>query len=58
MVKNLAANAGDIRLRFDPKVQKIPWSRKWQPTPISLPEKFCGQRSLMGSLESQKVGHN
>ena len=22
------------------------WSRKWQPTPVFLPAKFCGQRSL------------
>ena len=27
---------------------KIPWSRKWQPTPIFLPGKPCGQRSLAG----------
>ena len=26
---------------------KIPWRRKWQPTPIFLPEKSHGQRSLM-----------
>ena len=25
---------------------KIPWRRKWQPTPIFLPEKSHGQRSL------------
>ena len=25
---------------------KILWSRKWQPTPVFLPEKFHGQRSL------------
>jgi len=28
--------------RFDPWVGKIPWSRKWQYTPIFLPEKFHG----------------
>ena len=33
---------------FDPWVGKIPWSRKWQPTQIFLPEKFQGQRSLAG----------
>ena len=33
--------------RFDPWVRKIPWSRKWQPTPF-LSEKFQGQRSLVG----------
>ena len=27
---------------------KIPWSRKWQPTPPFLPEKAHGQRSLSG----------
>ena len=26
----------------------IPWRRKWQPTPVSLPGKFYGQRSLVG----------
>jgi len=25
------------RLRFDPWVGKIPWRRKWQPTPVFLP---------------------
>jgi len=27
---------------------KIPWKRKWQPTPVLWPEKFHGQRSLVG----------
>ena len=29
-------------------VGKIPWRRKWQHSPIFLPGKFHGQRSLMG----------
>ena len=33
---------------FGPWVGKIPWSRKWQPTPAFLPGKFRGQRSLAG----------
>ena len=33
---------------FDPWVRKIPWRRKWQPTPVFLPGEFHGQRSLMG----------
>ena len=45
MVKNLPTNAGDRR-GFDPWIGKIPWSRKWQSTPIFLPGKFHGQRSL------------
>ena len=36
------------RLRFDPWVGKIPWGWKWQRTPVSLPGKFQGQRSLVG----------
>ena len=34
------------RHRFDPWVGKIPWRRKWQPTPDSFLEKSHGQRSL------------
>ena len=34
--------------RLDPWIGKIPWSRKWQPTPVFLRGKFHGQRSLAG----------
>ena len=33
---------------FDPWVRKIPWRRKWQPTPVLLPGKFNEWRSLVG----------
>ena len=33
---------------FDPWVRKIPWRRKWQPTPVLLPGKYDGWRSLVG----------
>ena len=33
---------------LDPWVGKIPWRRKWQPTPAFLPGKSHGQRSLVG----------
>ena len=36
------------RRAFDPWVGKIPWKMKWQPTPVFLPGKFHGQRSLAG----------
>ena len=36
------------RCSFDPWVRKIPWSRKWQPTPLFLLAKFHEQRSLVG----------
>ena len=35
-------------LRFSPWVRKICWRKKWQPTPLFLPEKSHGQRSLVG----------
>ena len=36
------------RHTFDPCVRKIPQRRKWQPTPVVLPGKSHGQRSLEG----------
>ena len=44
LVKN--ASAGDARDRFDPWVEKIPWTRKWQPAPVFLPGKSHGYRIL------------
>ena len=37
---------------FNPWVRKIPWRRKWQPTPVLLPGKSHGQRSPWGGKES------
>ena len=48
MVKNPPVNPGDTRHGFDPWVGKIPWRRKWQPTPVLLPGKSHGQRNLEG----------
>ena len=31
-----------------PGIGKIPWRRKWQSTPVLLPGKPHGQRSLVG----------
>ena len=36
------------RCRFEPWVGKSPWRREWQSTPIFLPGKSHGQRSLAG----------
>ena len=36
------------RHRFNPWVRKIPWRRKWQPTPVFLPGEPHGQRRLGG----------
>ena len=62
--KESICNAGDLWLI--PGSGKSPGGEKWQPTPVYLPEKFHGQRSLCGpeepcgpqSVWSQGVGHN
>ena len=43
--KESTCNAGS---RFSPWRGKIPWIREWQPTPVILPGKCHGQRSLAG----------
>ena len=47
------------RHRFNPLIGKIPWRRKWQRTPVFLPGKFHGQRSLESySPWDGRVGHD
>ena len=48
--KESACNAGDAEdLGSIPGLgRSIPWRRAWQPTPGFLPERFHGQRSLVG----------
>ena len=43
--KESAFSAGDTSLIL---VGKIPWRRKWKPTPIFLPGNSYGQRNLAG----------
>ena len=45
---------------FNCQNQKIPWRRKWQPTPVFLPGKSHGQRSLAGYSPwgSKRLRHN
>ena len=65
VVKNLPASAGDARdlslKDLDlPWIGKIPWSRKWQPTPVFLPGKIPWTE-VPGGLQSvglQRVRHN
>ena len=45
MGKESARSAGG---GLDTWVRKIPWRRKWQPTPVFFPEKCRGQSSLVG----------
>ena len=57
VVKKLPAKAGDV---FDPRIRKIPWRRKGEPTPEFLPGKSHGQRSLAGCSPwgHKGVGHD
>ena len=48
MVKNLSANAGDLRNGFDPWVWKIPWRTAQQPTVVFMPGESHGPGSLLG----------
>ena len=57
MVKNPPANAGDMG--SVPGLGKIPWKRKWQPTPVFLPGKSHGQWRLAAcSPSGRRVKHN
>ena len=47
--KESACNAGDTgKVGSIPGMRLSPWRRKYQPTPVFLPEKSHGQRSLGG----------
>ena len=47
MVKSPPASAGDTGDAVQ-SFGEIPWSGKWQPTPVFLPGKFHRQGSLVG----------
>ena len=47
MVKNLPAMQ---RPGFNPRVRKIPWRRKWQPTPAFLPGKSHRQEAWWATV--------
>ena len=48
-VKNLPAHARDAGDTGSiPGLEDPPWRRKWQPTPVFLPGKSHGERSLAG----------
>ena len=53
--KESACNAGDKEdASWIPGLRRIPWRRKWQPTPVFLPGESRVQRSLaIQSMGSQ-----
>ena len=48
LVKNLPAME---ETGFDPWVGKIPWRRKWQPTPVFLPENSMDRGAWQATLQ-------
>ena len=53
MVKNLPSNAGDTRDAGSiPELGSSPERRERATTPVFLPKKFQGQRSLAGNIQA------
>ena len=58
VVKNLSANAGDMRdVGWIPEVGRSR-SRAWQPTPVFLKTPMDREPSGLQSVGSHRVGHN
>ena len=60
VVKNPPATAGDTGDMVLIPEEEIPWRRKWPPTPVFLPGKFHGQRSMEGysTWGHKRAGHD
>ena len=58
--KKSACQCGRLRrFGFSLWVKKIPWRRYWQSTPVFLPGRFRGQKSLTGySPRGHGIGHD
>ena len=48
--KNPPATQETWETQNQPRVGKITWRRKWQPTPLFSPGEFHGQRSLAATV--------
>ena len=55
-IKIAASNINN--LRYADNKHHIYWRSKWQPTPVLLPGKSRGQKSLVQSMGLQRVGHS
>ena len=59
LVKNVLPVQGWKRGSLDPWVRKVPWRRKWQPTPGFLPGESHGEESGgLLSMGSRRAKHN
>ena len=50
------ASRREFKMWSKPWVGKTPWSRKWQPTPVLVPGKSHGQRSLAATVHGNAKG--
>ena len=58
-VNRYSENLQKISTGFDPWVRKIPWRRKWQPTPVFLSGKSHGQGAWWATVHGvSRVRHN
>jgi len=55
-----SSSSSSRRQGFNPWSRKIPWRRKWQPTPVCWPGELHGQRNLVGysPCGAERVGHD
>ena len=61
VVKNLSANAGDVRgVGSIPGLGRFPWRMAWQPTPVFLPGEipWTEEPDRLQSIGLQRIGHN
>ena len=59
MVKKLPARQEMWVRGFDPSVKKISWRRKWEPTPVFLPENPMDGGALRAGVHGvESVGHD
>ena len=48
--KESTCTSGNVEMWVHPWIRKLPWRRKWQPTPVFLPGGSHGHRSLGGYI--------
>ena len=56
-VKETASQCRRQRLEWDPWVRKIPWSRKWQHTPVFFPGKSMGRGAWRATVHGVVKRH-
>ena len=54
----MGVSSRDCRILFSSHTKKrVPWRRKWQPTPVPLLGKSHGESSVQPSMEYNRAGH-